>query len=129
MNQHNQLSRDDKKLILSAVLLLFFLIVFGSLSLWYQIQRFKRVRTRHASSNTNQTSISNDRRCVHQLQKSAAETRKEMQDRMEKEVETLRVFQEELRGQVDMLKVAFAKKAREGTDNAAVEDRVQKKDL
>jgi hypothetical protein len=49
-------------------------------------------------------------------------SRKEMQERMEKEVETLRVFQQELRGQIDLLKVAFAKKANES--NVVVNDEV-----
>jgi diacylglycerol kinase family enzyme len=73
-------------------------------------------RKQHASASL---AVDNERKSVHQVQKSAMISRKQMQDRMEKEVETLRVFQEELRGQVDLLKVAFARKSMEG-DNVIV---------
>lgn len=116
---HKHLTRDDKKLILSATLLLFLLILFGSLSLWYQIQRLKRVRMKRKQHASTALVVDNERKSVYQIQKSAMISRKQMQDRMEKEVETLRVFQEELRGQVDLLKVAFARKSMEG-DNVIV---------
>jgi hypothetical protein len=59
---------------------------------------------------------------MHQLKQTAYQYRKEMQIKMEKEIESLRLFQEEFRGQVDMLRETFVRQGQMKKDCAAVGD-------
>lgn len=105
------------------------LILLSLLSLWYQIHRWKRIRQRrgrihhHHHHNTNnntllQSTANNNsqhrdnreiiRNHVQQIKSSARSSRQKMHEQMEKEIEGLRLFQLQLKDQVDMLRVAFA---------------------
>ena len=54
---------------------------------------------------------------MRQWKNMAKQSRQEMQETMQREVESLRLFQEELKTQVELLKVAFAERSRRGGDS------------
>lgn len=85
------------------------LIMLGSVSLWYQIRRWKRVQRKYQIQPTTK-----EKKNVHQLNETATQSRRNLRQKMEKEIETLRLFQLELKGQVDMLKEAFLNEELEG---------------
>lgn len=127
MDTTNKYTKDEtRNLMLTASIFVIFLILFGTTSLIYQIQRFKRIRTQQQRTTTatynNNSSYHQERDNIHQLKQTAYQSRKEMQIKMEKEIESLRLFQEELRGQVDMLREAYVRQGQMKKDCAAVGD-------
>ena len=108
--------------ILHTAVFIVFLILLSLVSLMYQVHRWKRLRASQSRNNNKSSSVwkkhdkaqyQRQKSHVREIKASTMRSRKEMQERMEEEIEALRLFQVGLKEQVDMLRVACAAREEE----------------
>jgi hypothetical protein len=119
---------DEDKLhhfMFALAIFMIILITIGSLSLRYQLQRLQRLRRMHRS-HTEKHSVARQRNSVEELKMTALQSRKLMHQDLEEEMKELKCFQEELWGQLKLVKNVMSKK---GIDDASVEQKSVRKAL
>ena len=115
MQQKNHvalLSKDDESLqqiMLALAILFIFMGVIGVISCVYRIKGFQSARRKHNRESTSQSaaSIQHQTEQVYKMKASTESSRADMQDSLKREVEELRAFQREVRGELGSLKTAL----------------------
>ena len=115
MQQKNHdalLSKDDESLhqmILALAILFIFMGVIGVISCICRIKGFQSARRKHSRESTLQSaaSIQNQTEQVYKMKAATESSRADMQDSLKREVEELRAFQREVRGELGNLKTAL----------------------
>ena len=115
MQQKNHdalLSKDDESLhlmMLALAILFTFMGVIGVISCIYRIKGFQSARRKHSRESTLQSAahIQNQTEQVYKMKAATETSRADMQDSLKREVEELRAFQREVRGELGSLKTAL----------------------
>lgn len=106
------LSVDDEnlqQLMLTLAVLFVFMGVIGIVSCVYQIKSLKSIRREHRHESTLQSAahIQNETEHVYKIKAATESSRSDMQDSLEREVEELREFQKQVRGELGSLRTAL----------------------
>ena len=111
-NHDASLSRDDESLqqmMLALAILFIFMGVIGVISCAYRIKGFQSVRRKYWRESTLQSAanIQNQTEQVYKMKAATESSRVDMQDNLKREVDELRAFQREVRGELCSLKTAL----------------------
>ena len=111
-NHDASLSRDEESLqqmMLALAILFIFMGVIGVISCIYRIKGFQSARRKRSSESTLQSAahIQNQTEQVYKMKAATETSRADMQDSLKREVEELRAFQREVRGELGSLKTAL----------------------
>ena len=111
-NHDASLSRDDESLqqmMLALAILFIFMGVIGVISCVSRIKGFQSIRRKHSHESTLQSAahIQNQTEQVCKMKAATESSRADMQDSLKREVEELRAFQREVRGELGSLKTAL----------------------
>jgi hypothetical protein len=112
--KHNvALSEDDENLqhlMLFLTILFIFMGIIGIITCFYQIKGLQSIRRKHKdeSTLTSATNIRNETEDVFKMKEATESSRADMHDSLEKEVEELRAFQREVRGELSTLRTALS---------------------
>ncbi len=106
------LTVDDENLeqvMLTLAILFICMGVIGVVSCVYQMKSLKSIRIKHRHESTLQSAahIQNQTEQVHKIKTATESSRAEMQESLEREVEELREFQQQVRGQLGSLRTAL----------------------
>mmetsp|Transcript_8370 Transcript_8370/g.13793 ORF Transcript_8370/g.13793 Transcript_8370/m.13793 type:complete len:142 (+) Transcript_8370:110-535(+) len=115
MHQKNHdvlLSRDDahlQEMMLALAILFIFMGAIGVISCVYRIKGFQSIRRKHSRESTLQSAahIQNQTEQVYKMKAATESSCADIQDSLKREVEELRAFQREVRGELGSLKTAL----------------------
>jgi hypothetical protein len=100
---------DLQQLMLNLAILFIFLSIIGIISCVYQIKQYQSIRRKRSHESTLQSAVNiqNQTECVYKMKAATESSRADMQDSLEREVEELRAFQQQVRGELGTLKTAL----------------------
>ena len=100
---------DLQQLMLNLAILFIFLSIIGIISCVYQMKQYQSIRRKHSHESTLQSAVNiqNQTECVYKMKAATESSRADMQDSLEREVEELRAFQQQVRGELGTLKTAL----------------------
>jgi Flp pilus assembly protein TadB len=98
-----------QEFMLNLAILFIFMSIIGIISCVYQIKQYQSIRRKHSHESTLQSAahIQNQAECVYKMKAATESSRADMQDSLEREVEELRAFQQQVRGELGTLKTAL----------------------
>lgn len=98
-----------QRLMLNLTILFIFMSIIGVMSCFYQIGRLQLIRGRHCEQSTlhSATQIQNQADHVYKMKEATHTSRAEINENFEREVDELRAFQREVRGELGTLRTAL----------------------
>jgi hypothetical protein len=100
---------DLQRLMRNLTILFIFMSIIGVISCFYQIRRLQLIRGRHTDESTlhSATQIENQAEHVYKMKEAKHTSRAEINENLEREVDELRAFHREVRGELGTLRTAL----------------------
>lgn len=119
------LAEDDENLqhfMLIMTILFIFMGILGIVTCFYQIKWFQSIRRKHKieSRLPSATNIQNQAEGVYKMKVAKKSSRADMHDSLEREVEELRAFQREVRGELSTLRTALIALSQRGQEEVSI---------
>ena len=98
-----------QRLMRNLTILFIFMSIIGVMSCFYQIRRLQLIRDRHSDESTlhSATQIQNQAEIVYKMKEATHSSCAEINKNLEREVDELRAFQREVRGELCTLRTAL----------------------